>query len=287
MSVQFDRQYRFMADGFEIGATTPEQPMATRIRFSVEKCDTEAPNMATISLWNLSPSQLAILNEKDCLITLRAGYKDLMPLIFVGNITYIYTELDGADRETLIEAVDGRVALRDTFCTLSYSGKINNKKIIEDIAGEMGVVVNFSHNAVFYDFPNGFSFVGSGHTMLDKACDSSGLQWQIQNGILQVKNRNDTMTQEAFVLSPDSGLLHIPKKIMLSPDGTTLDAEGAGAEERPGYEVEYLLNGAIGIGDYVRLESMVATGYFRVHSVELMGDNHEGDWMCWARLMEV
>ena len=210
----------------------------------------------------------------------------MMPLIFFGTITYITTDLDGADRETAIEAVDGRVELRDTYCSLSYSGQINNKKIIQDIAGEMGVVVNFSYNANFYDFPNGFSFIGPGHTMLDKACDSSGLQWQIQNGILQIKNRNDTMTREAFVLSPDSGLLHIPKKIMLSPDGTTLDAEGAGADARPGYEVEYLLNGAIGIGDYVRLESEMVEGYFRVHSVELMGDNHDGDWMCWARLME-
>ena len=284
--IQFDRQYRFTANGFEIGETTLEQPMATRIRFNVDKCDTETPNMAIISLWNLSPAQLATLNEKDCFVTLRAGYKDIMPLIFVGTITYISTELDGADRETEMEVVDGRVELRDTFVSFSYSGQINSKKIIQDVAEEMGVAVTFSYNAEFYDFPNGFSFVGAGHTILDKACDSSGLQWQIQNGILQIKNRNDTMTREAFVLSPNSGLLQVPKKIMLSPDGNTLDSEGAGAEERSGYEVEYFLNGTIGIGDYVRLESEIATGYFRVHSVSLVGDNHEGDWMCRARLIE-
>ena len=283
----FDRQYRFMANGFEIGETTLEQPTAIRINFSIEKADTETPNSSRISLWNLSPEQLAILGEPDCLVALRAGYGNIMALVFVGTISFISTELDGADRETAMEVIDGRVELRDTFVSLSYSGKINSKKILEDIAGEMGVAVTFSHNAEFYDFPNGFSCVGSGRTALDKACASSGLQWQIQNGILQIKNRYDTMTREVYVLSADSGLIGIPKKIMVSSEGMTLDASGNGAEERPCYEVEYLLNGAIGIGDFVRLESKIVEGYFRVHSIEMNGDNIEGDWMCYAKLIEV
>ena len=56
---------------------------------------------------------------------------------------------------------------------------------------------------------------------------------------------------------------------------------------RTGWEVEYLLNGAIGINDIVRLESGAARGYFRVHKVTLDGDNLEGDWICTAQLMEV
>ena len=287
---QFDRQYRFSAgrgaNGFEVGKTTPESPTALRINFSIEKADTETPNSARISLWNLSKPQLAILNETDCQVVLRAGYDNTMPLIFVGTISYAYTELDGADRETVIEAVDGRVELRDSFVSLSYSGSINSKTIIQAIAVNMGVTVTFSHNARFYDFPNGFSYVGSARTALDKACSSSGLQWQIQNGILQIKNKNDVMARNAYVLSADSGLIGIPKKVMISSDGFTTDVEGGGDEVRPGYEVEYFLNGAIGISDFVRLESKVATGYFRVYTIEMKGDNIDGDWTATARLIE-
>jgi hypothetical protein len=75
----------------------------------VQKCDTETPNIANISLWNLNPEQLAILNEPDCLISLRAGYKDRLPLIFVGSVVYITTDMEGADRETMMEVVDGRI----------------------------------------------------------------------------------------------------------------------------------------------------------------------------------
>ncbi|MDR1687267.1 MAG: hypothetical protein LBS21_01485 [Clostridiales bacterium] len=284
--IQFDRQYRFAANGFEIGETTPEQPTAIHISFSVEKADTETPNSAKISLWNLNPEHLAILNEKDCAVILRAGYGNMMPQIFVGTISYIDTALDGSDRETSIEVVDGRVQLRDTFVSLSYSGKMNSKKIIQDIADKMGVAVSFSYNAKFYDFPNGFSYVGSARTALDKACVSSALQWQIQNGILQIKMRYDTMTREAYVISPETGLIGIPKKIMISSEGVTMDTVGNGDKERPGYEVEYFLNGAIGIGDYIRLESKIASGYFRIHSLVMDGDNIEGDWLCTAKLIE-
>ena len=281
----FDRQYRLSAGqagkptGFEVGATTPESPIALHISFSIEKADTETPNTSKISVWNISKEHLNILNEKDCLVTLRAGYGNHMPLIFVGTITNIVTSLDGADRETEIEAADGRVPLRDTFLALSYNGVVLNKQVIDDIAVQMGVTLTYSYNAQFVDFPNGFSFTGPARTALDKACASSGLSWQIQNGVLQVKMQRDTMSREVYLLSPDTGLIEIPKKITISADD-----EGAG--DMPGLEVRYFLNGAINIGDYIRLESKVAQGYFRVHSVAMDGDNLEGDWLCTAQLLQ-
>ena len=281
---QFDRQYRFAAGppggaGFEIGATTPESPTALHIRFMVDKCDTEAPNTALITLWNLNPEHLAILNQRDCVVTLRAGYDNHRPLAFVGTVTYAETMLDGGDRETHMEAVDGRIELRDGYVSLSYFGKINTKKIIEDSAAEMGVALTFSHNAQFADLPNGFSYVGPGRVALDKACASSGLKWSIQNGVLQVKLKGGTMTRQAYLLSPETGLLGIPRKI-------TYGADSDGGAEQFGWEVEYFLNGAIGIGDFIRLESRYVKGYFRVRSVEMRGDNLEGDWKCITRLME-
>ena len=279
----FDRQYRLAAGpaggaGFEVGATTPESPTALHIRFMVDKCDAEAPNMGIVSLWNLNPEQLAILNERDCLVTLRAGYQRHLPLVFVGTVTYIETSLDVGDRETYMELADGRVELRDSYVSLSYAGKINTKKIIEDVAADMGVAVSFSYNAEFADLPNGFSFVGPGRVALDKACASTSLQWAIQNGVLQVKRKRDTMTREVYLLSPETGLLGIPKKI-------TYGEDAAAHGDQSGYEVEYFLNGAIGIGDFIRLESMIVKGYFRMKSVEMRGDNLEGDWICTAKLI--
>ena len=54
-----------------------------------------------------------------------------------------------------------------------------------------------------------------------------------------------------------------------------------------GYEVVYLMNGAIGVNDLVKLESEEVTGIFRVYKLVIDGDNIEGDWQCTAQLVEV
>lgn len=88
------------------------------------------------------------------------------------------------------------------------------------------------------------------------------------------------MSRQVFVLSPDSGLIGIPKKL-------TQGAENETDENSKGWEVVYLLNGAIGVGDYVKIESETVTGFFRVHTVEHEGDNIEGDWLSTAQLYEI
>jgi hypothetical protein len=282
MSLQFDRQYRFSAGksgsaGFEIGEA---DPVGLHIYFNVQKADVSSANTSKITLWNLNKQHLAVLNEKDCIVTLKAGYGSVMPLIFVGAVSNIETVIDGADRMTEIEAVDGRIELRDTYVSLSYKGKINTKKVVQDVAGQMGLPVTFSYNAEFSDYPNGFSFIGAGKTVLDKLCAPTGLIWEIQNGILQIKRKNDTMNREVFVISPDSGLIGIPKRL-------TEGAENDTDKIKSGWEAVYFLNGAVGVGDYVKIESETVTGYFRVHTVEHDGDNLEGDWLSTAKLFEV
>ena len=268
-------------EGFEIGETSVQTPTPLHINFSIQKADTSGEqNVGRISVWNLNDEHLSMLHEKDCIVTLRAGYGSHMPLIFVGAITFVETAEDGADRETKIEASDGRIAIRDSYISVSYSGNVSTKKVIDDVITEMGVSLAVSHNAEFDSLPNGFSYVGKAAGALDKLCATNGHDWQIQNGVLNIKNRCDTMTREAYLISPETGLVGIPKKIMIGQDGKS--------DGQPGYEVVYLLNGAIGIGDYIRLESSKVQGYFRIHTVEHSGDsNGEGGWVSQSQILEV
>jgi hypothetical protein len=281
----FDRQYRFAAGpagrqggAFEVGSTIPEQPTALHIRFQIEKADTETPNVSIVTLWNLNKHQLSILNGRDCAVSLRAGYGNNMSLVFAGLVAFAETTLDGADRATKLELIDGGLTLRDGFVSLSYSGSVGTRRILEDIARQAGVTITFSHNATFATLSHGFSCVGDVSQALNKACASSGLTWQIHNGVLQVKRRGDTMTRNVYLLSPDSGLLGIPKQIVFA-------SSGEGQPEERGWEVEYLLNGAIGVGDFIRLESDKVRGYFRVKTIEMNGDNIEGAWKCIAKII--
>ena len=274
----FDRQYRLMAGqagsaGFEIGVG--DRPL--HIAFSVEKADTDSPNTAKVSIWNLSDEHLAELNKPDCVIALRAGYGTVMPLIFSGVVTFAKTKADGSDAVTEAELVDTRIELRDTYVSVSYVGSVSCKTLIDDTAAQMGIAVSYAYNASFAEIPGGYSYIGPAREVLTKACETSGLVWSINNGVLQVKRPDDTMSREVYELSAETGLIGIPERVQLSDD------DGGSS----GWDVEYLMNGAINVDDYVYLNSRYVKGYFRVYSVTMEGDNIDGSWSCVARLLEV
>ena len=174
----------------------------------------------------------------------------------------------------------GLIEVRDTFVSIAYSGTVNWKVIMDDVAAQMGVAVTYAYNAKFADIPNGFSFVGKAKDIISKGCKCCGLAWSLQNGVMQIKRPGDVMSREVYVLSSESGLLGIPARVTEAESQGTIKAQ-------VGWDVEYLLNGAIHIDDFVRLESNLVSGYFRVYSIEMTGDNVSGDWICKARLKEV
>lgn len=275
----WDRQYRLSAGkagsaGFEIG----DGDMPLHISFSCERADTDSSNTAKVSIWNLNAQHLAELNKDDCVVVLKAGYGTTMPLIFTGVVTFAKTSKDGSDVVTQVELVDDRVELRDTYVSVSYSGSVNCKKLIEDTASQMGLTPSFSYNATFKDIPNGYSYVGPARNVLTKACDTSGLTWSINNGVLQVKKPGDTMSRQVYELSADTGLINTPERVQISDSSDGYEY---------GWDVEFLMNASINVDDYVYLNSSYVKGYFRVYSITIEGDNYEGSWTCTARLLEV
>lgn len=281
----FDREYRLSCGpagkpGFEIGGASLSQPVPLHIAFSFEKSEEETQNTGKVSIWNLNAEHLAVVNEKDCCLVLKAGYGNVMPLIFTGIITHVETTQDGADMKTDVEVVDNRIEIRDTYVSVSYQGNVNWKTIMDDVAAQMGVAVTYSYNATFVDIPNGFSFIGLARDIMTKGCDCCGLTWSLQNGVMQVKKPKDTMSREVYLLSADSGLIGIPAQVTVSETESTGENEG-------GWDVEYFLNGAINVDDYVKLETKNLSGYFRVRSIQMDGDNVSGDWKCKARILEV
>ena len=285
----FDRQYRVAAGpagslGFEIGATSKDQPVPLHVEFSFQKSDLESQNTGKLTIWNLSPAHLATLADKDCALSMRAGYNTHLSLIFAGIISYMKTSMDGADRKTEIEVVDNLVQIRDTYVSVSYVGIVSWKMILDDVAAQMGVAISYSYNAEFVNVGNGFSFVGPAKDILTKGCDCCGLSWSIQNGVVQIKKPDDVMSREVYVLSPDTGLIGIPARVDLEKSSSS---KTTSTGKQMGWEVEYLLNGAIDINDYVKLESATVSGYFRVHSVEHSGDSQGSEWISKAQLLEV
>lgn len=292
MAKNWDRQYRFVAGkagaaGFEVGEAVNGR--ALRIVFDLEKTDVESSNTGTITIYNLNNEHVALLKEKDCMIALKAGYGANLPLIFSGNITTEYTSDDGPDRETEIQVADGRVAIRDTFVSVTYAGETLAQSIYNDAIGQMGITCVYSLKAQellkAFKLPNGFAYVGTAANCLSQMGAMCGLNWTIQNGVCQILFPGDPITTQCFILDESSGLINIPKSITINAETTT--NEGVTQEPLHGYEINYLLNGAIGVNDMIQLVSKNVSGFFRIRNIKISGDNYGPTWICTAQIIEI
>lgn len=281
----FDRQYRLIAgkagnNGFMIGEADGGKVAPLHINFSFQKTDLTTQNTGRVTIWNLNKSQLATLEQKNCVLSLKAGYGKMLAQIFTGIVSHAVTSMDGADRMTDIEVIDNLIEIRNTYITISYKGKVSWETIFNDTAAKMGVSIVYAHDVKFTSVTKGFSYIGQAKGILDKGCSSCGLTWSIQNGIIHIKKKGGTMSKEAYLISADTGMIGIPARYKEA-------ATEEGQSDLIGWQVQFLLNGAISVDDYVKLESKVVTGYFRVYAMEYTGDNYSGDWMCRATLLEV
>ena len=294
----WDRQYRVRIGknnsvGREIGKPNEKTKRAIRCSFSCEIGDSSSSNTGKITLWNLADETLRLLEQEDCLIELRAGYGDDLPVIMGGSLTCFETETNGADRQTTIEFVDSFTSARDTTVSLSYSGVVNGEKIVRDVAQEMGCEVKLSPKAKMIDFKN-FAFVGTGKTLIGRLCDRSKLRWSVQNGIVQICALDEPLTMAAYVLSADSGMIGSPKPFFESASTSSKSSTSKNASSnttkrkaKKGIEVTYCLNGHIQIDDYVKVESREDKGNYRASKIRFIGDTEGDDWQCVGQFVEV
>ncbi len=295
----FDRQARVSigeggGSGFEVGAAACNG-IPLHIKFAFEKADVESPNTGKVTVWNLSPEHLAALEKNDCVVIVRAGYGGNLSQAFAGTVTQASTTKEGADQMTEIELADSMVELRDTSLSVSYAEGTTTDIIWQDVAGKMGLPVSCSAGAMEKPTPmaNGFSFVGSSKNLMKRLARIDGIQWTIQDGVLQVTKPGEPISLSCYELSAASGLIGLPKRVNLSASSGSSTGSGTGeaAGKREtaqlGWEVTYLMNLAIGVNSYVHVTSRTVTGYFRVQKVSIDGDNYEGDWQCTATLLEV
>jgi len=294
----WDRQYRLKAGvagsrGFQVGEPDEHTKRALHINFSIEKTDGSALNTTKIQLWNLTKDQISILSKEQCSVELFAGYGDSRPCIFKGTVSLVTEDLDGSDRMVEFEVVDGFAELNDTYVSLSYSGKIQVKKILEDTASKLALPVRFSPKALrrmsSKYFSNGYAFAGKAKNVLTEMCNKAGVTWTIQNCVLQVVSKNETISKIVHKLSKETGLIGIPKRLYNSAVSASTDESGTESGTQGtlyGYEVTFFMNGAFCINDLVYLESKIVTGNFRISTLKIEGDNLSGDWQCTAELVE-
>lgn len=268
-----------------------------RVSFVIQKTLSKNPNKNSIKVWNLSPKTRAELEKPDVRCQLYAGYSEQNGpvLIFQGNVTFAYTYYEGPDVITEFELGDGEAEYRNSTVSLGYAAGASSKRIMGDIAAQMGLSLYVASDVQDFTYPQGFSYYGAARNALTRVTRAAGLQWSIQNGLVQVVQSGGGTSRRAIVLAADSGMIGYPERERQSSaetakvkDATTGQARNivSAARQFNGWRVKSLLMPSILAGDQVKLESKSVNEVFIASEVSHVGDSHEGDWQTTLKLVD-
>ena len=270
-----------------------------KIIFSIDKDTTKESNKTKLEIFNLSETTRKSIEQPDNEVEIYAGYERAggAVLCFRGTVVYGYTTEDTTDSITHLELADGTVALRDSYCTISYAQNVAAKAVIQRCANEMGLPIIYGNDVgVLEAYGNGFSFIGLAKDALTEVCNARGLSWSIQNNILQVIKAGGTSTNRGLVFSAYSGLIGAPERIIqaeyksdkTTPRRTAKEkAQKNEIRKKRGWRIKTLLAPTVNPADLVKIESKLITGWFRVEKISHRGEYNGAQWESAIELTEL
>lgn len=248
-----------------------------QITFDISKStdNKKKTNSAAIEIYNLNPEQVKLLDTDYPAAVLSVGYLNAgnIKRIFAGQVNHVSTRKQGTDLVTQLQIGSGYTDLNHEV----LSEIVPPGKTVKDVAETLrkalpGVsrgVYNGTNlnNEILYGYP----LMGTAKEMLDQLSDKYGLDWQVDDDILYVKNNdraNNEDFNQAYVISAYTGLIENAYRV--AGDRKRSKKDNA---KKPGVQMKILLNPDINAGDIIRLEDTFITGWFRVDSLR-----HSGSW---------
>jgi hypothetical protein len=236
-------------------------------------------NSAVIEIYNLSDSQIKLLESDYLEVNFEVGYKESgAHTLVVGNVTETSTVKSGNDYVTQLKIGEGYTDLNHQRLAQMVSPGKTVADVIEEIRQQMPGVARGAYTGTNLNNPIifGWRLKGTPRDMLMKLCESQNLEYNVNAGVLNVSAENGLLskdTQLAPVLNASTGLIDLP--FYTSETGRK---PKKGKKRRRGVQFKALLNTDIVPGKIVKLESKWITGFYRVNSARFSGDFRGNDW---------
>ncbi|GKX50050.1 phage protein [Budvicia aquatica] len=288
-----------------------------RFSFDITKDNDKTTNKLTLKIYNMNNQTRNLVERVNNSVILKAGYEDDIGAItiFTGSVVSAWTTREGNDTITELSVRDGALPLRQTKLSLSYAPGTSALDILSDVSASFGLPVKpLPEKIIDKPYRRGFAFCGKAETAMRDICHYLGLTWSIQNNEIQILSKDHPVSDELVVLTPDSGLVDFPSRIVdstrnksqgeSSPPSKLILSESQGEGNQyqiEGYNVKCLLQPRIYPGCYVGLESKMLLldptidgdsqerprAFFRAEVVTHSGDTFEGDWITECELKSI
>ena len=255
-----------------------------RCEFKVKKSLKPEPNVAEIKIYNLSEASRKVLeNSEKLVVRLEAGYVDTgTSQLFLGEVRSAFTAAEGADVITTITTGDSEKEMQEAKLNMTVAAGMPADVVLAAIAASLKVGPgNLAQAAALLKLKGattmfgvtGSAVSGNAARMLTDLCRSAGLEWSIQDGNLQILDKNKPAIAKAVLLSSSTGLIGSP----------SVDFSASSKTKKGGVAVKAkcFIIPELSCGRLVVLKSRFVTGGFRIEEIEYEGDTAGGDSSPW------
>lgn len=188
------------------------------LHLNIERGIYASANTGTFQIYNLSRLMQAKLwkdqTDQSRYITmwLYAGYNDVLPLIFVGDVQYCYSYKEGGSTEyiTEINACDGMYFMQYNYNNITINSGVELPSLLQTLINDNPFIKLGYITATAPKLKTSQTFIGQTIELLRR--EFANYDVFIDNGQLNVLTRNEITPSSLPVIYADSGLLGSPKR---------------------------------------------------------------------------
>ncbi|WP_341320820.1 hypothetical protein NSQ62_14375 [Solibacillus sp. FSL H8-0523] len=222
------------------------------IEFEVPFDDDLAPNLSTISVYNLSKNTISQLN-KGQKFSLVAGYLADKGLILEGEIASHSTKRVGTDKLTTIKVLDSVPFKANKTLQKAYKKAIKADALIKDLAKALGLKIAVLKLPLNKVYKKGYSINGEIIKEIQKIAKDCGVSCYINKGQTYIRPLRDGDNHN-FILNSNTGLIG-------SPEYFEKEINKAQAK---GYKVKSLLQYRMNTASIIKIDAVEVKASVRV-----------------------
>lgn len=244
-----------------------EADSGLRVAFSIERTLKPEPNRASIRVWNLNEISRRALEQMQLVpVQIEAGYQQ-PSLLFLGNLREAHSVTEGADIVTELTSGDGERSYQQSRASITVPKGTPIRTVVEQLAALLLVppgnlpALGYQYIGGSAVFTNGMVISGNAAWELTQLLAACGKEWSIQNGLVQVLDRQQALAGQAILLSAETGMIGSP----------AVTSKGE-------LSAQMLLAPDVAPGRLLVLKGKHATGNFRIEKCIYSGDTHGAEW---------